>query len=587
VVEKKKIYFNEFNVPTENTIYFPYSSGLLRAYVQKFNIINHNYEFMPFLFIRENSKEILKKYDNPSIACFSSSVWSHQLNIKLARLVKEKFPDCLIVFGGPQIPLDDCIYVNYPFIDLCVFGEGEQMFHKILIDNLENKVIKHKTLRAQKTITDLDTIPSPYSNDIFKYLLRDYPNIKFKAIIETNRNCPFHCSFCFWGQSGIKNRLSYHGLDYIETEAKWLANNKIEYIFCADANFGMFKRDINVAEIYSKIKLFYKYPEKIRVCYGKNASDTIFQTAKILSSAGLAKTVTLALQSNDKNVLKNIGRENIKQKEFINLRKKYIEANIPTYIEIILGLPGETYETFLDGLNFVLESSDNSQIFIYHCEILPNTEMSSKDYIKKYKIQTVTTPLHEIHGNIRDDETEQEYNEIIISTESMDVETWKKCAVISWLIQLFYSLKIGNKLINFICSRFQLKYTDFFEFLFHSNLKEVSFLKRVADNVSNGLSRSQSDKRFGPIYWEPEEFVFLSIILSKQNFYNCLFDITINFLQNKKISYNIDEIIKIFDNQKKEILDLNQFMDIQEYAEKVILHGRKSNLSNIKTQKNT
>ncbi len=576
---KRRIYLNEYNVPTNNTIYFPFATGLLRAYAEKFENITANYEFMPFLFKREPVEKVLEKYDNPSIACFSSSMWNHQYNLKIAKLVKEKFPKCLIVFGGPQVTLGPEMYKENPFVDCGVYGEGEQFFKRLLEDFLQGKLPEQKTHRELKTAENLDDFPSPYTTGFFEPLIRENPDIEFKAIVESNRNCVFKCSFCYFGQSDLNNKIKHHSIEYLAKEVEWLATNKVKYVFCADANFGMFKRDIEIAKLYSDIKTKYGYPEKFRVCFGKNSTDTIYQTAKVLSESNLAKTVTLALQSVDPTVLKNIHRSNIKSSVFIELQKKYTAAGIPTYTEIILGLPGETTETFLSGIEFVLQSSNDNQVFIYHCQILNNTPMADPAYIEKFKMKTVKAPLAEVHGSIRDNQIERDYEYVVIETESMPNKDWQYCAVMASLIQLFYSLKVGHKLVKYFHNKFNLKYTDFFKFLYDADLLVVDYFKERAKDVSNGGARCQFDSRFGQIYWEPEEIAYLLISLEKDKFYSKLFEITLKYLDDQKIEYSMDKIKKLFDLQKQEIPEHAEFSSTEEYATKVILYGRKSNLN--------
>lgn len=573
----KQIYFHEFNIPTNNTIYFPYSSGLLTAYCQKFEEINRHYEFMPFFFVREPAESILSQYDNPSVACFSSSMWNFRLNLKVASLLKEKHPNCLIIFGGPNITLGDGLYKKYPFIDIGIFGEGEKALQKILIDNLYGNIKIHPTIINAVTTDNLDEFPSPYTNNLFDSLIKKYPDLEFKAIIETNRACPFHCSFCFYGQSDLKKKIVHHSFSYIEQETEWIARNKIKYVFCADANFGMYKKDIQVAQIYSNIKKKYQYPEKFRVCYGKNSVYNVFETAKILSESQLGKTVTIALQSNNPEVLKNIGRANIKKEMLSELQSKYTTFGIPTYTELILGLPGETYDSFLEGLDFILETSKMNQVFIYHCQVLPNTEMDKEEYRQKYKLKTVFAPLAEVHGNVKEGEIELEYEELIVSTYSMDIESWKRCTAIAWIMQLFYSLKVGSKISSFLYENYNIKYTKYFEYLYNSQLSEILYLKNIAQNVSVGLPRCQCDKKFGKIYYEPEEMTLLNIGTNKEDFYHRLYLETINFIKPSLVQ--IKELDDVFIKQKQEIVESNQFNNTIEYATKTILYGRKSNFN--------
>ena len=71
---KRRLYFNEFNVRLDNATYLPLSSGLLRAYAETSELLRANYDFMPFIFYRDNLERILGHYDNPDVAAFSVSM---------------------------------------------------------------------------------------------------------------------------------------------------------------------------------------------------------------------------------------------------------------------------------------------------------------------------------------------------------------------------------------------------------------------------------------------------------------------------------------------------------------------------------
>ena len=473
---KKIVYFNEYNIPMNKCVYLPYVSGLLQAYCQKFDCINNEYEFAPFIFMRDTPQEILKKYINPSIAAFSVSIWNYRLSLEVAKRVKQKFPSCIIIFGGCNV------YEEYPFIDFVIKHQGEKKF-AILLAELINKKIDTDSKH-------LDDFTSPYSSGLYNYLFKEYPEYNFQVIVETNRGCPFTCTFCYWGQNLDEKKVQFHSLEYIREEAEWFGKNKIQYIFLADANFGMYKQDLDIAKIYVEIKNKYSYPDKIRACYGKNKEQMVFDTANLLSKNNLNKAITLAIQSNNLTVLENIKRKNIKLDVYHNLQKKYADENISTYTEIILGLPGETTKSFKSSIEEIIKGE--TSLFIYHCSVLPNTEMAHPDYLKKFGIETVRVPLSETHCEIRRKEHVIEYEEIIIKTNTMSKSEWIDMAVYSWKIQLQYVFGI-----NLIPE------------------KEIKIFYDIAEGITKGESRCQIDKRFGEIYWEPEELAYLRICFDK------------------------------------------------------------------------
>lgn len=480
-MEKRKIYFFESNIPMDNTVYLPLVSGILRGYAESFMVLKMAYEFMPFIFMRDTPENMIKDVKDPFLMCFSVCIWNDQLSLAVAKLIKERFPKCIILFGGPQVLKD--YPKTYPFIDHIITGEGEKQYIPYLAELIGMEIALPEY--------NIDDYPSPYTLGLYDYLLKEYPHMTFQAIVETDRYCPFGCEFCFWGQPTLTKKIKFHSLEYVAAEADWIGRNGIKYVFMANANFGMYERDQEVAQIYVRVKEKYGYPDKVRVCYGKNKIENVFKTALIMHEAKLGKAVTLARQSNSPAALAAIKRENIKLEVFDGLAMRYLNEGIPTYTEIILGLPGETLESFKASIADIIKTP--TQLFIYHCTILNNTGMADPAYIEKYGIKTVRVPLTEIHCSIRKPEYVQEYENIIIGTNTMSIDEWIDGAVFSWMTQL-----------KFVFDLEDLTETE----EWHSFI----FFKRVALNITQGTSRAQVDKKFGDIYWEPEELAFLRIM---------------------------------------------------------------------------
>ena len=568
LMKKCEVYFNEFNVLMENAVYLPLVSGLLQSYAQIIPQIRENYQFMPFLFIRDELDKILSQYHNPTVAAFSVSMWNANLSMEIARQVKKKFPDCLTVFGGPHIPYDaEEFFEKYPFVDITVRGDGEQTFANILLRFLESRDFKDipgisyrdkegryiKSPVEHTPAKDLDIYPLPYLTGVFDEAMAKNKDIDFQAIVETNRGCPFLCAFCFWGQGGLNTRFRFFSPETIAKTADWLGQHKIKYVFCADLNFGMFKRDPELAHYFVNAKLKYGYPEKFRVCYGKNAEESVYETAKLLAEHGLAKTITLARQSNDKETLKNIRRSNIRLEVYNNLQRRYHSEEMSTYTELILGLPGETYETFIKGLEEIMQNIINNQVFIYHCQVLPNTELAKKEYIQRYGIVTRSVPLNEVHAAVRPLELTTEYEDIVIATNSMPVEDWKKASVVSWVTQLFHGLKACFYITNYLVDRFHIKYMEFFEYVAQMKMserlkvirKEIQIFHDAAEALIHGNSRCRALEDFGSIYWEPEEASFLSIAENKNQFYSEMFELVKEFLASIDAEYDEEELKEV------------------------------------------
>ena len=64
----------------------------------------------------------------------------------------------------------------------------------------------------------------------------------------------------------------------LEFELKWMAEKKIQYVFVCDANFGIQKRDVEIAESVAKIKSETGFPQGFSVQNTKNATERAYLT---------------------------------------------------------------------------------------------------------------------------------------------------------------------------------------------------------------------------------------------------------------------------------------------------------------------
>ena len=457
---KKAVYFNEYNILMGgNTTYLPLVSGILRSYAEESTKILDSYSFQKFIFHVDSVENIIAQYTvQPFLAAFSLLMWNEQLSLTVAREIKKKYPECIIVFGGASVPHNAVNFMNkFNFVDVCIRGEGEESFTDLLeylvdnkpLNNLPGLVFRNKNGKVcnnegeRPNNRDLDIYPSPYLMGVFDEVIKDNSHFDFQAIIETNRGCPFQCTYCYWGKGGLSRKYRFHSLERVRDEIVWMGKNKIGYVFNADSNFGMHRRDIEIAKYLVDTKKEFGFPEKFRTCYGKNTDDKIFKVAKLLRDNNLEKGITVSYQSFDSQVQVNIKRKNIKISSAHNLQSRFNKENVPVYTELILGLPGESVETWKFGIDKIFESGLKNQLFVYICQVYPNTELDDSNYREEFGVITKSIELNEIHGLIRSQKYVTEYENIIVQTNSMPIADWKKMLKFSWIVMLFQGLKIG------------------------------------------------------------------------------------------------------------------------------------------------
>ncbi len=551
----QNFYLVQIGVTYSSPCFLPYATGCIAAYLKNDKEISAHFNVPDIVVMREKPEVAIKRLKEPSFVAFSCYTWNFEYNVTLAKMVKEKYPDVCIIFGGHQISPDGATLDEYPFIDYLMHNEGEETtarFLKAFIHGRDVSEVPNLSFRrGGETVTtepyipcDLSTFPSPYLAGVFDNLLEEFPDIEFHATLETNRGCPYSCAYCEWC---FTKSIRQFPMDKIKKEIEWIASHRLKYCYCADANFGILDRDVEIARYVVEQKEKYGYPDVFKPCYAKESDDNVFEAGYILNSSSTDKGVTLAYQSLDNKTLENIGRKNLTLNRFSSLDLRYTEAGIPTYTELILGLPGETYESFCRGICSLLEHGQNNSMTVYECQVYPNSRMADPEYRSRHGIKTAKIPLFGIHYNPEFNGV-GEYIEVIIETATMPKDDWVKAYMFSVVLQTFHHLALLRFFAIYLNREQKLSYEDFYQKLFnyiynensgylHELFKEL--YERKADTEKADWTY-QKDV-FGSTGWYFEEGAFLELIKSGEIFWS---DIT-PFLKSFNIEPGLfDDLLK-------------------------------------------
>jgi len=508
--------------------YLPYSVALLEAYLKKHSKRANELEFGLPIFSRIKVKEAVEKLVDSDVVFFSLYVWNAEISLKIAEELENVNPKVKIVFGGPQVPDRIKSFAEkYPFIDFYVAGEGESTILNIIDTDFGFGISGTSVWKDEKLhtfpkcgrIKDLNSIPSPFLEGIFDILFETYPKYEWIACWETDRGCPFSCTFCDWG-SNTMGKVSQFDLERIYKEIEWFSQKRIDYVFCCNANFGILPRDIEIAKKISATKVNTGYPKRLSVQNTKNATERSYQVQKILSDNGLNKGVTLSMQSLDIATLENIKRANISLDSYQELQRRFTKDNIETYTDLILGLPGETYESYVEGIDKIIQNGQHNRIQFNNLSILPNAEMADPEYVAKFELQTVESDIINMHGALNDLEYEiPEKQKLVVSTKSMPKEKWVMARTISWMVNFLYFNKIFQIPILLASKLTSVSYKVIFEAFVENDLKEYStlteirqfFVEKALDIQGGGVEYCLS-KEYLNIYWPVDELILIRLV---------------------------------------------------------------------------
>ncbi|MCL2513511.1 MAG: radical SAM protein [Oscillospiraceae bacterium] len=560
-------------------VYFPLAAGTLIAYASAVPEIAENYSFEDILFLREPLDAALEKMSSPFLAGFSSYLWNIEYNKALAKKVKEKHPGCITVFGGHQVSSGGSFLEEFPFADILIHGEGEEVFAALLLALSGKKALDEipgisyrKNGRAIDSPAamppDLNLAPSPYLEGVFDKIMAENPSLEFIQCIETNRGCPNNCAFCGWSMRESKVRMI--PFERVREEIKWASDKKIEFLGCNDANFGLFERDGEIIDFLIDYKNKTGYPDKFQVSFAKNSSEHIFRLSEKLHAHNMNKGVALSFQTMNETAAKNVGRSNIGIKHYTELLRMYNESGMPCFTELIIGLPGETFGSFADGVNTLLKAGQHSSILIHICEWLPGSAMGQKEYIEKYGLEISEIPLFQAHRDIYEEDEVREYSRIITKTYSMANSDWIDMNMFSICVQCFHHLGLLRFFAVYLYYEKNVEYKDFY-------LKLLDLLKngdalagkvfaalreKLAGAVKGQGSLVCYDEKYGTVTWTLEEFAFLELISEKDRFYAETEDFLRSFGMEKNIFENLfrfqKSMVKTISNPRAETeLDYN------------------------------
>lgn len=556
--QKIKVGLVQVNNSFSNQNYFPYSVGLLQAYVQKHAKTPEQYELLLPIYFRLPVEKAVQQLLGADIIGFSTYIWNIRISLAIAKRIKELSPETLIVFGGPQVPdqAEHFLRKN-PFIDIGCHGEGERIFLAILENyitrnwegvpsisylNEDGAFVNHP--RAPR-IADLSEVPSPYLEGIFDPLIAAYPQEQWLVMWETNRGCPFSCTFCDWG-SAIATKVYRFDIERLFREVDWFAEHKIEFVFCCDANFGILPRDVDIAKYVAEAKASDGYPHALSVQNTKNVTERAYKVQKILADAGLNKGVTIGFQSVNPDTLTSVKRHNISIESLQELQRRFTRDKIETYTDLILGLPGETYDSFASGVSYVIENGQHNRIQFNNLSILPNAEMGDPEYQRQHGMVTVESRIINIHGALPESDEQEihETQELVIATDAMPKGDWVRTRAFCWMAALLHFdkiLQIPIVLLHEICS---ISYGDLIEVFSEGALDSFPILSEVqsffikkAKDIQNGGPENIPSENWLNIWWPADEYILIKLCTeSKLNaFYGEAEKILARFLQTKFI----------------------------------------------------
>lgn len=448
----------------------PINIGFIAAYAKKTH--GDDVELSLFKYPQSVIKAI--KAAPPDVIALSNYSWNSQLSERVARFAKEQNPHVVTIQGGTNFPHKAAQQLDFlmarPSTDFYVELEAEISFSELIRRVLATRdggaelfdepipgclYIAPSSRSSGKPvlvngvlfprIRNLDDIPSPYLNGILDHFFDG----RLTPFLETNRGCPFPCSFCHTGADYF-NKTNMFSLERLTEEIAYIgprvAPRGIVNLHIADTNFGMYQRDRTICEALLESQKKYGWPRQIMSTTGKNNKERVIEITKLM---GNVFSVNMSVQSMDPTVLVNIKRSHIKLDDYIKVNQTLKESGRSTKGEVIIGLPGETKQSFMRGLDQIIEAGVSS-VCSYTLMLLHGTEFKDPDYRQQFAIQgkyrIVPLDFGEYAGE-RVFDTE----EVGIATKDMSFEDYLWIRGLCLMVEVLHNNRPFEELIRYGC----------------------------------------------------------------------------------------------------------------------------------------
>ena len=393
--------------------HFPLALGMMYSFIMEYNDGGLLEKFCPVPIVYSDSPRdiLVEQYagHGPGVWLFSNYMWSVASNLEVSAAVKQHNQHNITIHGGPSTPSYEAacntFMAQHDSVDIAVHGEGEFTIAELL-DSLGSADLGFGQLHDVRGITfrsaagsgsggrserfvrtpqrpvirDLNILPSPY----LAGTVDSYGSDMDAAIIESNRGCPFGCTFCDWG-SATRQKIRKFDLQRVKDEIEWVGRNQVRVIWVADANFGIYDRDIEIAEWICDTKKKYGYPIEVVVNYTKNATKRLAVIVELFAAHDICSQGVISIQTRDPFTLGVINRKNIKTDKYDDLAEIFRVAGLPLSTDLMIGLPGMTIDSFKKDLQYFFDK--DVTVKAYATELLPNSPMADPDYMKKYEIE--------------------------------------------------------------------------------------------------------------------------------------------------------------------------------------------------------
>ena len=379
---------------------------------------------------------------NYDIVCFSCYIWNIEQTKAIAADLKKARPEIKICLGGPEVSFDAHIFaVENPWVDFILCGEGEYSFYRFIQilcseNSALNKVPGLVYREEGRIYVNPQMEPLDFNCVPFLYSMLECEEDKV-VYYESARGCPFKCGYCL---SSIEKSIRPLSLDRVKVDLAYFLYKKVMQVKFIDRTFNYDDR-----RAYEIFRYLIEHDNGVTNFHFEICADLLNERLlRLLSRArkGLFQ-FEIGIQSTNPETLAAVNRKENVYPVLYNAEKLIELGNIHIHVDLIAGLPYETYEIFERSFNKVYTlGADTFQMGFL--KVLKGTQIDE---------------CREEFGIVARDKAPYE----IISNKWMSAIEMAKLKTIEKMLDIYYNRGGFSNTLNFLMDKLELKPFRLFE----------------------------------------------------------------------------------------------------------------------------
>lgn len=271
------------------------------------------------------------------------------------KLLKEKYPSMTVAIGGPHAKhyWRECQSEGF---DIIAIGDGERIFDELLVGDVEK--LSERILPECSTDDDqlvfqdyltedeMNLYPGPHRERAYLDKYRYFMEGEAATTVVNSRGCPMGCAFC----EDRRSKGRWFSPEHFEREIQGIVDLGIRAVMIFDDLFAISPKKIKpYVDILRKFN--YRHGLIYR-CFGHAKVMSKFpEMARMLVDSGCVE-IGFGAESGSQGILDGVGK-GTELSEMHDMMRHTIGAGIKVKAFFMIGLPGETEESFFATYSFI------------------------------------------------------------------------------------------------------------------------------------------------------------------------------------------------------------------------------------------